>query len=50
VVTVSPLQLVDEQTDAPKRRSCAFLKWIISRRRWVILIVRRIEEGTTRQP
>jgi hypothetical protein len=31
--------MVDEQSDAPERRNSAFLKWIISRRRWVILIV-----------
>jgi hypothetical protein len=36
--------MADEQSDAPKRRSGAFLKWIILRRRWVIrsVILRRL--------
>jgi len=31
-----PREMGDEQSDAPKRRSGADLKWIIFRRRWLI--------------
>jgi hypothetical protein len=38
-------KLVDEQTDAPKRRMGAFSEWIIFRRRWVIRSVIGLDDA-----
>ncbi|GIX01039.1 MAG: hypothetical protein KatS3mg111_4371 [Pirellulaceae bacterium] len=40
MATIPPPQSVDEQIGAPKRRLGAFLKWTITHRRWVTLVVR----------
>ncbi|GIX00829.1 MAG: hypothetical protein KatS3mg111_4161 [Pirellulaceae bacterium] len=39
MATIPPPQSVDEQIGAPKRRLGAFLKWTITHRRWVTLVV-----------